>query len=40
MKEQREQFFDDYLKPEDGTLPSQKILQAIEDIIRGKEGWT
>lgn len=40
MKEQREQFFDDYLKPENGTLPSQKILQAIEDIIRGKEGWT
>lgn len=40
MKEQREQFFDDYLKPEDGTLPSQKILQVIEDVIRGKEGWT
>lgn len=36
MKAQREQFFEDYLKPKDGLLPSQKILQVIEDYIDGK----
>lgn len=36
MKSQREQFFDDYLKPKDGLLPSQKILQVIEDFIDGR----
>ena len=33
MKEQREQFFDTYLKPTDGLLPSQKIIDVIEQTI-------
>lgn len=33
MKQQREQFFEDYLKPKDGLLPSQKILKVIEEAI-------
>lgn len=37
MKDQRENFFEDYLKPKDGLLPSQKIIQIIEDFIDGKE---
>ena len=36
MKGQREQFFDEYLKPIDGVLPSQKILQVIENTINAK----
>lgn len=33
MKARREQFFDECLKPKDGTLPSQKILDTIEQFI-------
>ena len=33
MKQQREQFFDTYLKPADGVLPSQKIIEVIEQTI-------
>ena len=36
MKSQREQFFNEYLKPKDGILPSQKILQVIEQFIDGE----
>lgn len=36
MKAQREQFFNDYLRPKDGMLPSQKILQVIENMINDK----
>ncbi len=36
MKVQREQFYDDYLASKDGVLPSQKMLQIIEDTINGK----
>lgn len=35
MKEQREQFFDNYLKPKDGLLPSQKIIEVLERAING-----
>ena len=35
MKVQRETFFDKYLKPKDEILPSQKILQVIENVING-----
>ncbi len=37
MKAQREQFFDEYLRPKDGILPSQKILQVIENFIKGEK---
>ena len=33
MKEQREKFFDEHLKPKDGLLPSQKIIKIIEQTI-------
>ena len=33
MRPQREQFFEDYLKPKDGLLPSQKILKVLEETI-------
>lgn len=33
MKEKRERFFDEYLKPKDGILPSKKILEVIENTI-------
>lgn len=33
MKEQRERFFDEHLKPKDGVLPSQKIIEIIEQAI-------
>ncbi|MBO4613849.1 MAG: CDP-glycerol glycerophosphotransferase family protein [Bacteroidales bacterium] len=36
MKVQRKQFYDDYLASKDGVLPSQKMLQIIEDTINGK----
>ena len=36
MKEQREQFFDEHLKPKDGLLPSQKIIEIIEQTIKGE----
>lgn len=35
MRLQREQFFEEYLKPKDGLLPSQKIIQVLEDVING-----
>lgn len=35
MKQQRDQFFEDYLKPKDGLLPSQKILKVLEEMING-----
>lgn len=37
MKVERQQFYDNYLKPKDGMLPSQKILQIIENTILGSE---
>lgn len=37
MRLQREQFFEDYLKPKDGLLPSRKVLRVLEDFIEGKE---
>jgi len=33
MKVQRERFFEEQLKPKDGILPSQKILNTIEQFI-------
>lgn len=36
MKAQREHFFEEYLKPKDGILPSQKILNTIEQFINGE----
>lgn len=38
MRSQREQFFEEYLKPKDGLLPSQKILKVLEDTIEGVLG--
>ena len=35
MKEQREQFYSDYLSPIDDTMPSRKILEVIEKTIEG-----
>ena len=35
MKLQRETFFNDYLEPKGGVLPSQIILQVIENVIDG-----
>lgn len=35
MRTKREQFFEDYLKPKDGILPSQKILKVLEEVING-----
>ena len=35
MKEQREQFYEDYLAPKDGLMPSEKIIELIEGAIRG-----
>ena len=35
MRVQREQFYEEYLKPKDGILPSQKILDTIEQYING-----
>lgn len=35
MKAQRERFFEEYLEPKDGILPSQKILNTIEQFING-----
>ena len=35
MQTRREQFFDEYLKPKDGIMPSQKILEVIGDMING-----
>ena len=34
MKTRREQFFECYLKPKDGLLPSQKIIQVIDNFIK------
>ena len=36
MREQREEFFDFYLKPTDGLLPSQKIIDVLERTIMGE----
>lgn len=33
MSVQREQFFDEHLKPRDGLLPSQKIIDILEQAI-------
>ena len=33
MRLQRERFYEDYLKPKDGLLPSQKILKTLEETI-------
>ena len=35
MKPDRDRFFEDYLKPKDGLLPSQKILKILEEVING-----
>lgn len=35
MRTQREHFFEEYLKPKDRILPSQRILQTIEQFIKG-----
>ena len=35
MRVQREHFYEEYLKPKDGILPSQKILDTIEQFISG-----
>lgn len=35
-KESRQHFYDKYLYPEDGLMPSEKIIQLIEDKIDGK----
>lgn len=35
MKAQREKFYNDYLAPKDGLMPSQKIIQLIENAIQG-----
>ena len=35
MRPKREQFFEEYLKPKDGLLPSQKIIQVLEEMIDG-----
>lgn len=35
MKPDRDRFFEDYLKPKDGLLPSQKILKVLEEFIDG-----
>ena len=37
MKGQREEFFDTHLKPKDGMLPSQKIIDVLERTIAGEE---
>ena len=37
MKEKRDDFFYRYLKPKDGVLPSAKILQIIENKIKGNQ---
>lgn len=34
MKEQREQFFKDYLYPKDGVMPSQKIYNILEEALK------
>lgn len=36
MKAQRERFFEEYLEQKDGILPSQKILNTIEQFINGE----
>lgn len=36
MMEQREEFFDSYLKPKNGVLPSQKIIDVLERTIVGE----
>ena len=36
MKAQREDFFEAYLNPGDGLLPSQKIIQVIEKFAKGE----
>ena len=38
-KESRQHFYDKYLYPEDGLMPSEKIIQLIEDKIDGKIYW-
>lgn len=35
MKQERDRFFEEYLKPKDGILPSQKILKVLEEFIDG-----
>lgn len=38
IKTRREQFFECYLKPKDGLLPSQKIIQVIDNFIKEYDG--
>lgn len=35
MRDDRERFFNEYLCPKDGVLPSRKILEIIEQFIKG-----
>ena len=37
MAAQRKAFFDTYLAPQDGVMPSQRILDVIEQTIRAAE---
>lgn len=34
MRTDREQFFNDYLFPKDGVMPSQKIMNILKDILQ------
>lgn len=35
MKPVRDCFFEEYLKPKEGLLPSQKILKVLEEVVNG-----
>ena len=35
MREQREDFFNKYLAPNGGKMPSERIIETIEDAING-----
>lgn len=34
MRTDREQFFNDYLFPKDGVMPSQKIINVLKDVLQ------
>lgn len=36
MKECRERFYEEFLRPKDGVLPSRKILKVLDEAIKGK----
>ena len=36
MREQRQAFFDQYLAPRSGKMPSEKIIELIENTIKGE----